>query len=111
MTDALPTPILPTKEQIKIEVDKLLSLKNQFKQQSGEDWNVDWKPKTAAAVNDPVPINSGAGGSDEDAIVIDNQIRQQGDKIRKMKAEKVEKKQLESEVQLLLKLKNDFFSL
>ncbi|OTF70838.1 bifunctional glutamate/proline-tRNA ligase-like protein, partial [Euroglyphus maynei] len=88
-----------TKEQIKIEVDKLLSLKSQFKQQSGNDWNPN------ATVISP-PTNS--GGDSSNATDLDEKIRQQGDKIRKMKAEKAEKQQLEKEVQILLKLKNDF---
>lgn len=92
-----------SKEQIKIEVDKLLLFKSQFKQQSGSDWNADWKPKSAD--NNPMA----SSGDDSSSVGdLDNKIRQQGDLVRKLKSEKADKKQIDEQVQLLLKLKAEF---
>ncbi|KAG8184855.1 hypothetical protein JTE90_016200 [Oedothorax gibbosus] len=56
------------------------------------------------------PIGDSSNSLFNDAMNIHNKIKEQGDAIRKLKGEKAEKSVIDSNVQMLLKLKNEFKS-
>ncbi|XP_040575961.1 bifunctional glutamate/proline--tRNA ligase [Lepeophtheirus salmonis] len=85
------------KSAITQEVNLLLSLKAEFKSATGKDWKPDAAPK--------VEIKNTSSASD-----LDTKIRDQGNKIRDLKAAKADKSAITQEVNLLLSLKAEFKS-
>ena len=83
------------KADIDANVKILLQLKADFKASTGQDW----KP----GMNPPEP-KAESGSSDD----LDSKIRSQGDKVRKLKGEKADKKEIDEAVKVLLALKADF---
>ena len=82
-------------------VKKLLSLKADFKAATGNDW----KPgATAAPVKAPSPPAAGVGGDLGAAVAA------QGDLVRKLKADKAAKPDIDEAVKKLLALKADYKS-
>lgn len=81
------------------EVQKLLSLKAEYKEKTGSDW----QPGAPA-----VKSNASTGGNANAADELNGKIKAQGDKIRKLKADKADKLTLSSEVNALLKLKTEY---
>ena len=82
----------------------LLSLKAEYKQVTGQDWDPN---KEAANVNQPTSTNQSTTAN----LIEDNlndKIKQQGNKIRALKASKADKNQIKSEVDTLLSLKAQF---
>lgn len=90
-----------SKEEIKAQVDKLLALKDQFKQVSGVNWTPEFQP---ADINSSKALISSAND-------LNGQICQQGDLIRKLKGDKADKKQIDEQVEILLKLKSQYKNL
>jgi len=84
------------KALIEPEVKLLLGLKAEFKEATG----IDWKPGVTLPNTENAPTNK----SDE----IDNKIKEQGDRIRKMKDAKASKADIEPQVKILLNLKSEF---
>lgn len=82
-----------TKADIDAAVKKLLSLKEDLKAATG----IDRKPGTSV----PAPA---AGGADD----LNASIKNQGDKVRKLKADKASKTEIDEAVKQLLSLKADF---
>lgn len=80
------------------EVQKLLSLKAEYKEKTGSDW----KPGAPAV---KTTESSGATANAED---LNEKIKAQGDKIRKLKADKADKLAVTSEVNALLKFKTEY---
>lgn len=87
-----------SKEEIKIQVDKLLALKDQFKQVSGVNWTPEFQPTDS---NDSKVLTASANDLNE-------QICKQGDLIRRLKGDKADKKQIDEQVEILLKLKSQY---
>uniref|UniRef100_A0A0K2UDB5 Bifunctional glutamate/proline--tRNA ligase n=1 Tax=Lepeophtheirus salmonis TaxID=72036 RepID=A0A0K2UDB5_LEPSM len=85
------------KSAITQEVNLLLSLKAEFKSATGKDWKPDAAPKVEA--------KNTSSASD-----LDTKIRDQGNKIRDLKAAKADKSAITQEVNLLLSLKAEFKS-
>merc|ERR1719394_1957026 len=83
------------KADIDAAVKQLLSLKADFKAATG----IDWKPGTTV----PAPAAPAAGVDDLNAS-----IKNQGDKVRKLKADKASKAEIDEAVKQLLSLKADF---
>lgn len=83
------------KEIIGDEVKQLLSLKNQFKTLT----NQDWKPPSI-----PKPSELPAGSQES----LNNKIIAQGDKVRSLKTAKSDEKIIDDEIKLLLRLKTEF---
>lgn len=77
----------------------LLKLKGEFKKLTGEDW----QPSSA-------PPSKSQGAAPLSLADLETKIQAQGEKIRKMKADKVAKDVLDPEIKELLKLKADYKS-
>ena len=82
------------KADIDANVKILLQLKTDFKAATGKDWKPGMSP----------PEPKAESGSND----LDSKIRSQGDKVRKLKGEKADKKEIEEAVKVLLALKADF---
>lgn len=97
------------KSAVDAEVKVLLALKADYKSLTGSDW----KPGTTAPTPTPVVQSSIKETSPikGDLSSINDKIKEQGDKIRKLKSEKAPKTTIEPEVKLLLSLKADFKSI
>jgi len=85
-----------SKDAVTAEVKVLLDLKAKYKSETGSDW----KPDAAPAAKAPA---AAAPGADLDA-----KIGQQGDAVRKLKAEKADKEQVTAAVKVLLDLKAEY---
>ena len=85
------------KEAIKTAVDVLLSLKEKFKSETG----LDWKPGMKPPVADATP--PATGGDEGDAL--NDQITEQGNKVRDLKGKKADKAEIDGAVKVLLELK------
>ncbi|XP_034232537.1 bifunctional glutamate/proline--tRNA ligase [Thrips palmi] len=86
------------KASIDAAVKTLLELKAQFKTAAG----VDWKPGVAV----PQAVSEKTFGNSEAAILA--QIAEQGEKVRKIKADKAPKDQVDAAVKILLELKAEY---
>lgn len=85
------------KPEIEEQVKKLLALKTDYKQVTGQDWKPNIVPPVSQATN-----------ATSDAQTISNQIVAQGDRIRDLKTNKAEKAIVEPEVKKLLALKAEY---
>lgn len=81
------------------EIKCLLELKSKYKELSGKEWQS--KPTVEQAVPKAEVVA-------EDPSTLDAQIREQGDKIRRMKGDKVAKDVLDPEIKCLLSLKSKY---
>ncbi|XP_066583726.1 bifunctional glutamate/proline--tRNA ligase isoform X2 [Prorops nasuta] len=92
------------KDVIDKEIKTLLSLKNDYKSATGEEW----KP---GANKEIVTTNIKTLNKDDvETGKLSVEIQKQGDKIRQLKSEKVAKDIIDKEVKTLLSLKNDYKS-
>lgn len=93
------------KPEIDAKVQVLLSLKAEFKKLSGKDW----QPTSAAPAAKPGnPHNAPPAQNSTPVTDLDRSIQAQGDKVRKLKAEKASKEALEPEIKELLRLKAEY---
>ncbi|KAK4306721.1 hypothetical protein Pmani_021479 [Petrolisthes manimaculis] len=96
------------KDKIKEEVGVLLALKNDFKNTTGMEWKPDIDISqlggSAAASGSGDPISKGTIVSHS----LHNQIKNQGDTVRKIKADKADKNAIKQAVDVLLGLKKQF---
>ncbi|EFN67176.1 Bifunctional aminoacyl-tRNA synthetase [Camponotus floridanus] len=83
------------------EVKILLSLKNDYKTATGEEW----KPVSEKTVKDK---KTEFGSLKEEYKMISEEIKKQGDKVRNLKSSKADKSIIDQEVKILLSLKNDY---
>ncbi|KAF4516851.1 hypothetical protein B566_EDAN006246 [Ephemera danica] len=90
-----------TKDVITAEVKELLRLKEQFKAFAGAEW----RPEICICPCGPPPTPAASAQS---PAQIDEKIKEQGDKIRKLKGDKAPKDQLDVEVKALLALKEAY---
>ncbi|KAJ0173785.1 hypothetical protein K1T71_010934 [Dendrolimus kikuchii] len=90
------------KPKVDEAVKVLLELKAKYKAATGQDWKPGATPSAAPAQQT---------SADSEANALSLQIVAQGDKVRKLKAEKVEKSVLDVEVKNLLNLKAQYKSL
>ncbi|KAM6950221.1 bifunctional glutamate/proline--tRNA ligase isoform 2-T2 [Lycodopsis pacificus] len=88
------------KDEVDKAVQQLLSLKAQFKQQTG----MDYKPGMAPPTSAPAPPTT----STDSASCPFTQVTQQGELVRKLKAEKAPKDQVDAAVKQLLALKAEY---
>ncbi|KAG7236967.1 hypothetical protein INR49_032977 [Caranx melampygus] len=88
------------KEEVDKAVKQLLSLKAQFKEQTG----VEYKPGMAPPTTAPAPPASAA----DTTSCPFTRVAEQGELVRKLKAEKAPKDQIDAAVKQLLALKADF---
>jgi bifunctional glutamyl/prolyl-tRNA synthetase len=94
-----------SKEVINESVQKLLSLKERFKKASGKDWtpNIEFNDSKAPALTNDNKIVV-----ENEAQTLDNKIKEKGDLIRKLKAEKADKDLVQENVKQLLALKEEY---
>uniref|UniRef100_A0A3B3QNJ4 Glutamyl-prolyl-tRNA synthetase 1 n=1 Tax=Paramormyrops kingsleyae TaxID=1676925 RepID=A0A3B3QNJ4_9TELE len=85
------------KEKIDAAVKQLLTLKEEFKKLTGQEY----KPGTA-------PPSPAPGNTSLDAVGLYHRVAEQGETVRKLKAEKAPKDQIEIAVKQLLTLKAEF---
>ncbi|KAM6942734.1 bifunctional glutamate/proline--tRNA ligase [Xenentodon cancila] len=91
------------KDQIDAAVKQLLALKVEYKQITGKDY----KPGAAPAQKTPAPIqNSPSPASSTTGLY--ERVAEQGEVVRKLKAEKAQKDQVDAAVKQLLALKADY---
>lgn len=83
------------KSLVDAEVKILLALKQEYKQKFGKDW--------VAGAPTPTPVKADSGDCD-----LNGKITAQGEKVRKLKAEKADKSVIDAEVKVLLALKQEF---
>lgn len=88
------------KDEVDKAVKQLLSLKEQFKQQTG----VEYKPGMAPPASTPAPPTS----SSDFTSCPYSRVVQQGELVRKLKAEQAPKDQLDAAVKQLLALKEEY---
>ncbi|XP_037342517.2 bifunctional glutamate/proline--tRNA ligase isoform X2 [Pungitius pungitius] len=91
------------KDEVDKAVQQLLSLKAQFKQQTGTEY----KPGMAPPTSDPAPPPT----STDSTSCPFTQVTEQGELVRKLKAEKAPKDQIDVAVKKLLALKAQFKTL
>ncbi|ESO04653.1 hypothetical protein HELRODRAFT_78758, partial [Helobdella robusta] len=106
------------KTKIDAEVKKLLSLKADYKQLTGQDWKPGTATAAATTASAKVADTAVAATKSVDATAVatlsssssslDNLVTEQGDLIRRLKSEKVEKTKIDAEVKKLLSLKDDY---
>ncbi|XP_054718343.1 bifunctional glutamate/proline--tRNA ligase-like [Uloborus diversus] len=95
------------KSLIDSSVQKLLKLKAEFKDVSGIDWKPDLKLDGSIEKSDSLSSDSNKTIVNAD---INAKIKEQGDLVRKLKSEKAEKSLIDSNVKVLLKLKEEYKS-
>uniref|UniRef100_A0A9J8D290 Bifunctional glutamate/proline--tRNA ligase n=1 Tax=Cyprinus carpio carpio TaxID=630221 RepID=A0A9J8D290_CYPCA len=91
-------------EQVDAAVKQLLALKAEFKQLTGQDYKPGMAPPTAS------PPKS-APSSDSSPAAIYGHVSDQGELVRKLKAEKAPKEQVDKAVKTLLELKGQYKAL
>ena len=89
------------KAEIKQAVDVLLSLKGEFKAACG----IDWKPGVEVPIAD-----TSSNKENSPAEAINQKIKDQGDKVRELKANKAPKEEIKAAVDILLSLKAEYKS-
>ncbi|XP_055373827.1 bifunctional glutamate/proline--tRNA ligase [Condylostylus longicornis] len=100
---------LKAKKAPKSEIDSAVKLLLQLKAEYKEKTGIDWKPIEQNTIsNTAVPSNSNVSLNINEVL---KQIADQGDVVRKLKAEKAEKTAIDSAVKILLRLKNDYKNL
>ncbi|XP_046740941.1 bifunctional glutamate/proline--tRNA ligase [Diprion similis] len=87
-----------SKSVIDEEVKTLLALKVEYKTKAGNEWKPEAVPSAAVKVE----------SKNDNAEKISNEIKKQGDKVRDLKAAKVDKKTVDQEVKVLLNLKAEY---
>ncbi|XP_059927479.1 bifunctional glutamate/proline--tRNA ligase isoform X6 [Gadus macrocephalus] len=99
------------KDQIEAAVKQLLALKAEFKQITGQDYKPGMTPPSNAASSCPKTTTTTTSSSISSSPAhsgLYEQVSQQGDVLRKLKAEKAPKDQIDAAVKQLLALKAEF---
>ncbi|XP_039913329.1 bifunctional glutamate/proline--tRNA ligase isoform X3 [Hirundo rustica] len=102
-----------SKEQIDEAVKILLSLKAEYKQKTGQEYKPGNPPLTppcqsSAALPSPVGCSNLESCSLVDGKALYDTVAEQGEVVRRLKAEKASKDQIDEAVKLLLSLKADY---
>uniref|UniRef100_A0A3P9MIJ5 Bifunctional glutamate/proline--tRNA ligase n=2 Tax=Oryzias latipes TaxID=8090 RepID=A0A3P9MIJ5_ORYLA len=97
------------KDQIDAAVKQLLALKAEYKQQTGQDYKPGSQPPASPAQTQSSPAQTQSSPSPP-AQELFSQVAQQGELVRKLKAEKAPKDQVDQAVKTLLELKNKYKS-
>jgi len=94
------------KSEIEAAVKVLLGLKAEYKGLCGKDW----KPSSSGEVKKDVKKEAPAETQEpsKEVVEIDNKIKEQGDMVRKLKAEKADKSAVEAAVKELLSFKAEY---
>ncbi|KAM9408914.1 bifunctional glutamate/proline--tRNA ligase isoform 2-T2 [Pholidichthys leucotaenia] len=95
------------KDKVDKAVQQLLSLKAQFKQQTGMDYKPVMAPPTAAA-SSPTAVQALPSLSPDATSCPYTKVAQQGELVKKLKAEQAPKDQIDAAVKQLLALKAEY---
>lgn len=95
------------KDQVDAAVKQLLALKAEYKQQTGQDYKPGVQASVPSAQPQPPAQTVASPQSDE----LYARVAQQGEVVRKLKAEKAPKEQVDEAVKTLLDLKNKYKTL
>ncbi|KAL7674564.1 hypothetical protein ACOME3_000841 [Neoechinorhynchus agilis] len=93
-----------SKEEVDVEVRKLLELKAQYKGVCGKDWQPSQSPKKIKSDDKAASAKSDVQLTDD----LDKSIKEQGDTVRKLKSEKKPKIEIDPQVKKLLELKANY---
>ncbi|XP_033861011.3 bifunctional glutamate/proline--tRNA ligase-like isoform X1 [Acipenser ruthenus] len=107
------------KDQIDVAVKQLLVMKADFKQKTGLDYKPDMAPPTqtpptpspAPSQTAPASASKGSPADTPEAQALFSKIAEQGEQVRKLKAEKSPKDQVDAAVKSLLDLKAHYKTL
>uniref|UniRef100_A0A672T247 Bifunctional glutamate/proline--tRNA ligase n=1 Tax=Sinocyclocheilus grahami TaxID=75366 RepID=A0A672T247_SINGR len=105
------------KDQIDAAVKELLTLKAEYKQQTGQDYKASVPPSSGPAPvqSSPAPPQFSSSqpqsSSSPQAQALFADIAQQGEQVRRLKAEKAPKEQVDKAVKTLLELKGQYKAL
>lgn len=105
------------KDQIDAAVKQLLSLKAEYKQQTGQDYKPGVPPSTGPAPSKSLPTQQSTSSSQPQsssspqAQALFADIAQQGEQVRRLKAEKAPKEQVDKALKTLLELKGQYKAL
>ncbi|XP_041109091.1 bifunctional glutamate/proline--tRNA ligase-like isoform X3 [Polyodon spathula] len=105
------------KDQIDAAVKQLLALKAEFKQKTGLDYKPDMAPLTqttptpSPAPSQSAPTSKGSPADTPEAQALFNKVAEQGEQVKKLKAEKAPKDQVDAAVKSLLDLKAHYKTL
>ncbi|XP_077096243.1 bifunctional glutamate/proline--tRNA ligase [Siphateles boraxobius] len=95
------------KEQVDAAVKQLLAVKAEFKQLTGQDYKPGLAPPTSSPPQ-PAPSSDPAPSPDSSPAAIYGHVSEQGELVRKLKAEKASKEQVDAAVKQLLALKAEY---
>ncbi|XP_048665303.1 bifunctional glutamate/proline--tRNA ligase isoform X3 [Marmota marmota marmota] len=99
------------KTKVNEAVECLLSLKAEYKEKTGKDYIPGQPPSSQSSDSNPIRNSDTAGPETPEAKVLFDKVASQGEVVRKLKAEKVSKDQIDTAVQELLQLKAQYKSL
>ncbi|KYO43573.1 bifunctional glutamate/proline--tRNA ligase isoform X2 [Alligator mississippiensis] len=95
-----------SKEDIDAAVKQLLALKAEYREKTGQEYKPGSHPAAAASVPS-VPFNLETS-SMLDSTTLYDKVAEQGDMVRKLKAERAPKDQVDAAVKVLLTLKSEY---
>ncbi|XP_076833600.1 bifunctional glutamate/proline--tRNA ligase isoform X2 [Brachyhypopomus gauderio] len=93
------------KEQVDQAVKRLLALKAEFKQLTGQDYKPGMAPPTSSVQTSPAPTAASPSSASSCPFT---RVAEQGELVRKLKAEKAPKEQIDAAVKQLLDFKAQF---
>ncbi|XP_006140298.1 bifunctional glutamate/proline--tRNA ligase [Tupaia chinensis] len=99
------------KAKVNEAVECLLSLKAQYKEKTGKEYIPGQPPCSQSSDSSPARNSEPAGPETPEAKVLFEKVASQGEAVRKLKAEKASKDQIDPAVQELLQLKAQYKSL
>nr|XP_036870215.1 LOW QUALITY PROTEIN: bifunctional glutamate/proline--tRNA ligase [Manis javanica] len=99
------------KAKVNEAVECLLSLKAQYKEKTGKEYIPGQPPLSQGSDSSPARSSEPTGPETPEAKVLFDKVASQGEVVRKLKAEKVSKDQVDKAVQDLLQLKAQYKSL
>merc|ERR1711874_474894 len=97
------------KAEIEAAVKVLLGLKAEYKSLSGKDWKPPSSGEAKKDVKKAVPAETQEPS--KEVVEIDKKIKDQGDKVRRLKAEKADKAAVDEAVKELLSFKAEYKNL
>ncbi|XP_054432576.1 bifunctional glutamate/proline--tRNA ligase isoform X2 [Pteronotus mesoamericanus] len=99
------------KAKVNEAVEHLLSLKAQYKEKTGKEYVPGQLPASPSSDSSPARSSEPCGPETPEAKVLFDRVASQGEVVRKLKAEKASKDQVDAAVQELLQLKAQYKAL
>ncbi|XP_023488492.2 bifunctional glutamate/proline--tRNA ligase isoform X1 [Equus caballus] len=99
------------KAKVNEAVESLLSLKAQYKEKTGKEYIPGQPPLSQSSDSSPTRSSEPCGPETPEAKVLFDKVASQGEVVRKLKAEKASKDQVDTAVQELLQLKAQYKAL